>query len=144
MSEAEKYKQQLDESIKKAGGWDGTFALMRHTAVYDTEADREASITAIRNVLGKFGNLMTMKGDAVNGFPDSVPLSELDGNARVDPAMLEENLMFGDPDVVIAKLRQYEALGVDEFIYYASMGLDMDVQKRSLQSFIDKVVPHFA
>ena len=144
MSEAEKYKQQLDESIKKAGGWDGIFALMRHTAVYDTDADREASITAIRNVLGKFGKLMTMKGDAVNGFPDSVPLSELDGNARVDPAMLEENLMFGDPDVVIAKLRQYEALGVDEYIYYASMGLDMDVQKRSLQSFIDKVIPHFA
>jgi len=143
MSEAQKYKQQLNESIAKAGGWDGTFALMRHTAVYETDADRDASITAIRNVLGKFGNLMTKKGDVVNGFPDSIPLSELDGNVRVDPAMLEENLMFGNPDSVIAKLHQYETLGVDAYIYYASMGLDMDVQKRSLQGFIDKVMPHF-
>lgn len=144
MSEAEKYKQQLDESIEKAGGWQGTFALMRHTAVFENSADREASIGAIRRVLGKFGNLMTKSGDVVNGFPDSVSLEQLDGNVRVDPQMLEENLMFGDPQTVIAKLQQYQSLGVDAFIYYASMGLDMDVQKRSLQSFIDHVMPEFA
>ena len=52
--------------------------------------------------------------------------------------------MFGDPDTVITKLKAYEAIGVDSFIYYASMGLDMDVQKRSLQTFIDKVMPAMA
>jgi alkanesulfonate monooxygenase SsuD/methylene tetrahydromethanopterin reductase-like flavin-dependent oxidoreductase (luciferase family) len=58
--------------------------------------------------------------------------------------MLEENLAFGSPDTVADKVRQYEALGVDAFIYYASMGLDMERQKRSLQLFIDKVMPQFA
>lgn len=142
-SEAEKYKTQLDESIAKAGGWTGTFALMRHTSVYDTEDDRTATLGAIRNTLGKFGNLMMKKGDVVNGFPESIPLKDLAGNVRVDPAMLEENLTFGDPDTVIAKLRAYEDLGVDAYIYYASMGLDMAVQKRSLQLFIDRVMPAF-
>lgn len=143
-SEAEKYKAQLDESINKAGGWNGTFALMRHTSVYETEADRAATLGAVRNALGKFGNVMMKKGDVVNGFPESVPLEVLEGNARVDPEMLEENLTFGDPDTVIAKLRAYEEIGVDAYIYYASMGLDMDVQKRSLQLFIDRVMPAFA
>ena len=143
-SEAEKYKTQLDESIAKAGGWAGTFALMRHTSVYDTEDDHTATLGAIRNALGKFGNLMMKKGDVVNGFPESIPLKNLAGNVRVDPAMLEENLTFGDPDTVIAKLRAYEDLGVDAYIYYASMGLDMAVQKRSLQLFIDRVMPAFA
>ena len=143
-SEAEKYKTQLDESIAKAGGWTGTFALMRHTSVYDTEDDRTATLGAIRNALGKFGNLMMKKGDVVNGFPESIPLKDLAGNVRVNPAMLEENLTFGDPDTVIAKLRAYEDLGVDAYIYYASMGLDMAVQKRSLQLFIDRVMPAFA
>ena len=142
-SEAEKYKTQLDESIAKAGGWTGTFALMRHTSVYDTEDDRTATLGAIRNTLGKFGNLMMKKGDVVNGFPESIPLKDLAGNVRVDPAMLEENLTFGDPDTVIAKLRAYEDLGVDAYIYYASMGMDMAVQKRSLQLFIDRVMPAF-
>ena len=144
MAEAEKYKAQLDESIAKAGGWDGTFALMRHTAVYASEEDRAASMGAIRNVLGKFGNLMMKKGDVINGFPENVPLEELDGNVRVDPQMLEENLMFGSPAQVIEKLKAYEALGVDAFIYYASMGLDMGVQKRSLELFVHEVMPEFA
>ncbi len=143
MAEAEKYRAQLDEAIAKAGGWNGTFALMRHTSVYDNESDRAATMDSIRNVLGQFGNLMMKKGDVNNGFPDRVPLDELEGNVRVEPKMLEENLMFGDPDTVIAKLRAYEALGVDAFIYYASMGLDMEVQKRSLQLFIDRVMPEF-
>lgn len=144
-SEAEKYRTQLDESIAKAGGeWNRTFALMRHTALYANEADREHSISSVRHTLGQFGNLMMKKGDVHNGFPDSVPLSELDGNVRVEPNMLEENLMFGSPDTVISKIKQYENIGVDAFIYYASMGIDHDVQKRSLKLFIDEVMPAFA
>ena len=144
MAEAEKYGAQLDEAIAKAGGWNGTFALMRHTAVYENEADRSAVMGSIRNVLGQFGNLMMKKGDVQNGFPDAIPFAELEGNVRVEPKMLEENLMFGDPETVTAKIRAYEDLGVDAFIYYASMGLDMEVQKRSLQLFIDRVMPEFA
>jgi alkanesulfonate monooxygenase SsuD/methylene tetrahydromethanopterin reductase-like flavin-dependent oxidoreductase (luciferase family) len=144
MAEAEKYKAQLDESIAKAGGWNGTFALMRHTAVYDNEDDRAATLGSIRNVLGQFGNLMMKKGDVNNGFPEQVPFEELEGNVRVEPKMLEENLMFGSPDQVIAKLKAYEALGVDSFIYYASMGLDMEVQKRSMDLFINEVMPELA
>lgn len=144
MAEADKYKALLDEAIAKQGGWNGTFALMRHTAVYDNADDRATTLSAVRNALGRFGNLMMKKGDVVNGFPDVVPLAELDGNARVDPAMLEENLVFGSPEQVIAKLKSYEALGVDSFIYYASMGLDMDVQKRSMSLFINEVMPEFA
>ena len=144
-SEAEKYRAQLDEAIAKAGGtWTGKFAMMRHAGVWDNAADKAKTMDAIRNVLGLFGNLMMKKGDVVNGFPDAIPLEELDGNVRVDPAMLEENLMMGDPESVIAKLKQYQALGVDAFIYYASMGLDMDVQERSLRLFIEKVMPEFS
>ena len=54
------------------------------------------------------------------------------------------NLMFGTPDEVIAKLKEYEALGVDEFIYYASLGLGLAEQKRSLELFCKEVIPAFA
>jgi len=143
-AEAEKYRAHLDDAVAKAGGgWSRRFAMMRHTGVWDTEADREATMAAIRQVLGRFGNLMMKKGDVVNGFPEPVPLEELEGNVRVEPGMLEENLVFGTPGTVIEKLKKYQAIGVDSFIYYASMGLDMDIQKRSLQLFIDDVMPEF-
>ena len=57
--------------------------------------------------------------------------------------MLSTNLMFGTPDEVIAKLKPYEALGVDEFTYYASLGLGLKEQKRSLELFCKEVIPAF-
>ncbi len=143
-SEARTYRARLDEAIAKNGGkYDGTWAVMRHTAVYETQDDRKNAMSSVRNMLGQFGNLMMQRGAVVNGFPEKVPLEELDGNARVDPEMLEENLMFGTPGQVIDKLKKYEEIGVDAFLYYASMGMDMDQQKRSLQMFIDRVMPSF-
>ena len=144
MSEAETYRRSLDEAIAKAdNGWAGTFAVMRHTAVYANAADRSAAIAAIRNVLAQFGNLMMKRGRVDNGFPEPIPFAALEGNVRVDPDMLEENLMFGSTEQVIAKLQDYQRLGVDAFIYYASMGLGMDEQKRSMELFCREVMPAF-
>ena len=145
INELEAYKDRLEDSKARLNPhYSGKFTTMRHTAVYKTEADRQAALGAVRGVLGQFGNLMMKRGEVENGFPDPVPLAELDGNARVDPAMLEENLMFGSPEQVVAKLKSYDALGVDGFLYYASMGLGMENQKRSLQLFIDEVMPEFS
>ena len=46
-------------------------------------------------------------------------------------------------DEAIAKLKHYEKLGVDDFIYYASMGLGLKEQKRSLELFCNDVIPAF-
>ncbi|MGH1538890.1 MAG: LLM class flavin-dependent oxidoreductase [Arenicella sp.] len=143
-AEAELYKSQLDESIAKhSGTFDGRFVMMRHTAVYANDTDRSSALDSVRRQLGQFGNLMMKKGDVVNGFPDVVSLKDLEGNVFVDESMLEENLIFGSPDTVIEKLRLYDELGVDAFIYYASMGLGLEEQKRSLQLFVDEVMPAF-
>ena len=142
--EAETYKARLDDALEKAGNsFKPVFAMMRHTAVYENSQDREAALHAVRHNLSQFGNLMMKAGDVVNGFPDLIPLEKLEGNAFVDPEMLEENLMFGSPDAVIAKLKRYQALGVDAFLYYASMGLDQAAQKRSLELFVREVMPEF-
>jgi alkanesulfonate monooxygenase SsuD/methylene tetrahydromethanopterin reductase-like flavin-dependent oxidoreductase (luciferase family) len=144
MSEAVKYRGLLDDAIESHNpDWSGKFCMMRHAGVYENENDRNAVLDAIRHVLAQFGNLMMKKGDVIEGFPEAVALEELEGNARVDKASLEENLLFGTPDQVIEKLRAYEAMGIHAFVYYASMGLDLDNQKRSLELFIDKVMPAF-
>ncbi len=144
-SELKEYRQRLDNAIAANDGrFNGRWAVMRHASVYDNETDRAAAIDSVRHILGLFGNLMMKKGEVVNGFPDHIAPEELEGNVRFDPQMLETNLMFGSPDEVTTKLRAYEELGVDSFIYYASMGLGHDQQRRSLQLFIDHVLPEFA
>jgi alkanesulfonate monooxygenase SsuD/methylene tetrahydromethanopterin reductase-like flavin-dependent oxidoreductase (luciferase family) len=144
-AEAEKYRGQLDEAIAANGGAARPrFAMMRHAAVYTDAAGRDAALGAVRRVLGQFENLMRQSGDVVDGFPEPVALESLEGREQYEPAMLEENLMFGDPETVIAKLRRYEALGVDAFIYYASMGLGHAEQRRSMELFCEEVMPAFA
>ena len=145
MSEAELYKQRLDEAMAKFPDKPKPiFAMMRHTAVYDKPSDVDVPIKAIQRTLGQFENLFRNLGDVHNGFPREIPLNELEGREQYDPKMLQENLMFGTPDECIAKLKLYEALGVDQFTYYASMGLGHKEQKRSLELFINEVMPEFA
>jgi len=58
--------------------------------------------------------------------------------------MLQQNLMLGTPDEVIAKLKPYQDLGVDHFTYNMNIGLEFSRQKKSLGLFINEVMPAFA
>jgi alkanesulfonate monooxygenase SsuD/methylene tetrahydromethanopterin reductase-like flavin-dependent oxidoreductase (luciferase family) len=143
-AEAELYKKQLDEAVAATpGSKTPRFAMMRHTALYDNDDGRDAAIQALQGVLGQFENLFRNLGDVNNGFPKRIPLEELTDREQYNADMLEENLMFGSPERVIEKLKRYEALGVDDFIYYASMGLGHREQKHSMELFCNEVMPAF-
>lgn len=144
ISEVELYKSQLDASIAKhATGQHPTFAVMRHTALYEDSQGREAVITAIQKSMGMFENLFRNLSDVVDGFPKQIPLEELVEREQYNPNMLEQNLMLGSPDEVIQKLKRYEEIGVDDFVYLASMGLGQKEQKNSLALFCNEVIPAF-
>ncbi|MFZ5709624.1 MAG: LLM class flavin-dependent oxidoreductase [Pseudomonadota bacterium] len=145
MGEAGLYMARMNEALaENPGRKRPIMAMMRHTAVYDRKEDWMVPVRAAQRQLSQFENLFKNMGDVQNGFPKSIPFELLGNRAEYDPEMLGRNLMFGTPDEVIAKLREYEALGVDEFIYYASLGLGHAEQKRSMELFCRHVIPAFA
>ena len=145
MSEVELYRQRFDQACEKAGGaFKPTFAVMRHTAVYAHKDDWKTPVTSAQRQLSQFENLFKNLGDVENGFPKAIEFSELANREEYDPKMLHDHLLFGTPDEVITKLKRYEEIGVDEFIYYASLGLGQREQKRSLELFSREVMPAFA
>jgi len=145
MAEAEAYMNRMNEALaNNPGKKRPTMAMMRHTALYDRKEDWMMPVRAAQRQLSQFENLFKNMGDVENGFPKAIPFDQLGNRAEYDPEMLSRNLMFGTPDQVIAKLKEYEALGVDEFIYYASLGLGHAEQKRSLDLFCKEVIPAFA
>ena len=145
MSEAELYMSRMAEAMgANPGKRRPTMAMMRQTALYDRKEDWMVPVRAAQRVLSQFENLFKNMGDVENGFPKSIPLDQLGNRAEYDPQMLSRNLMFGTPDEVIAKLKLYEAMGVDEFIYYASLGLGHAEQERSMELFCKEVIPAFA
>jgi alkanesulfonate monooxygenase SsuD/methylene tetrahydromethanopterin reductase-like flavin-dependent oxidoreductase (luciferase family) len=145
MSEAETYMGRLNEAVaNNPGSKRPVMAMMRHTALYDRKEDWMVPVRAAQRQLSQFENLFKNMGDVENGFPKAIPFDQLGNRAEYDPEMLSRNLMFGTPDEVIAKLKAYQALGVDEFIYYASLGLGHKEQKRSMELFCKEVIPAFA
>ena len=144
-TEAEAYKERLDQALADNPGLPRpTFALMRHTVVYENPDGWGSAVQAAQNQFCKFANLFQNLGDVEHGFPKQVPLESLPNKEEFTAESLRENLMFGTPDDVIEKLKRYEALGVDAFIYYASLGLSLPEQKRSMELFCNEVIPAFA
>ena len=144
MDEAETYMGRMAEALaNNPGAKRPIMAMMRHTVLYDRAEDWMMPVRAAQRQLSQFENLFKNMGDVENGFPKSIPLDQLGNRAEYDPEMLTRNLMFGTPDQVIEKLKLYQAIGVDEFIYYASLGLGLKEQKRSMELFCKHVIPAF-
>lgn len=144
-SEVETYKGRLDEAMAaNPGAARPQLAMMRHTALYDSKDEWEVPVRAAQRQLGQFENLFKNLGDVKDGFPKQIPFEELANRNEYDPKMLSENLMFGTPDEVIEKLKPYQDIGCDAFIYYASLGLGHKEQKRSLELFCNEVIPAFS
>ena len=145
MSEGETYLGRLQTALdENPGHARPIFSAMRHTCVYDNKDDWMVPIEAARRQLAQFENLFKNAGGVENGFPAMIDLSTLENRDEYDPNMLQKNLMFGTPDEVISKLEPYRAIGVDDFIYNASYGLDRERQKSSLRLFCREVAPAFA
>jgi alkanesulfonate monooxygenase SsuD/methylene tetrahydromethanopterin reductase-like flavin-dependent oxidoreductase (luciferase family) len=145
-AEVETYMQRFHDSLAKApaGMPRPRFSTMRHTGVYGSEREAEVTVNSLKRVAGQFESLFRGDGGVENGFPTEIDLATLENRAEYNTDMLKTNLMFGTPDQVTAKLKRYEALGVDNFIYYATYGLPMEQQRKSLRLFADEVIPAFA
>ena len=142
MDEAQTYMSRLDEAVAaNPGKKRPVMAMKRHTAVNDRKEDWMAPVRAAQRQLSQFETLFKNLGDVKTGFPAETPLDSIANRAEYDPKMLSTNLMFGTPDEVVEKLKLYQALGVDSFIYYASMGFGLAEQKRSLERFCKNVIP---
>ena len=119
------------------------FMTMRHAAIWQKQDDADVYLEALIMQGRRFENLFRNLAPVVDGFPQEVDPSLLVNQAEYEPSNLLQNLIFGTPDETVAKLKQYEALGVDYFCYCASFGLDPAAQKKSLRLFIDEVMPAF-
>ena len=143
-SELEDYVARLELALAKSPDIARPqMTAMRYSAVWENDRDADLYVQSVQRQAGQFENLFKELGTVDDGFAETVSLEQVAHRAEYAPATLKENLMFGSVEQVIAKLRMYEALKVD-FMYCASYGAPMQAQKRSLQLFIDAVMPAFA
>jgi alkanesulfonate monooxygenase SsuD/methylene tetrahydromethanopterin reductase-like flavin-dependent oxidoreductase (luciferase family) len=116
--------------------------VLRRTCVYDRPAQwREIAQTEYRYAR-RFAGLFQTSGTVVDGFPAALP-DEDDATRDERLLQIQQAMMFGTPDEVTQRLRAYEALGFDYFCYGANFDLPHHQARRSLDLFIERVMPHF-
>ena len=82
-------------------------------------------------------------GEVRDGFAAPLDIAEMAMRAEDHAEAIRDGMILGTPDEVVAKLKQYQAVGVDQFCYGASFGLPHAIARRSLELFITDVMPHF-
>jgi alkanesulfonate monooxygenase SsuD/methylene tetrahydromethanopterin reductase-like flavin-dependent oxidoreductase (luciferase family) len=120
------------------------FLMLRRTCVYLPEDGWVVPVRASVEYSRQFENLFRNVGAVNNGFPEPADWAQLANRDDYKPETVRDSMMFGTPEQVVAKLKQYQAAGVDQFCYGASFGLPHKLAVRSLELFISKVMPHFA
>lgn len=119
--------------------------VLRHTHVHaESDPDgwrpaAEAVNRFYRTFDAWFANLTT----PVDGFLEPSPESKFAERPEFSPESLHRTAMIGTPDEVIARIKHYESLGVDEFSFWIDNGLSHEEKRASLQLFVDHVVPAF-
>jgi alkanesulfonate monooxygenase SsuD/methylene tetrahydromethanopterin reductase-like flavin-dependent oxidoreductase (luciferase family) len=119
------------------------FMMLRRACVYPRPDEWEVPVAANAHYARRFESLFHDVGGVTNGFPEPVDLALAADPRAYDVDTIRDSMVFGTPQEVVEKLKQYEAAGVDQFCYGASFGLPHAFERRSLELFITEVMPHF-
>lgn len=119
--------------------------VLRHTHVHrpeDPDGWRPAA-EAIQRFYRTFDAWFGNKQTPDNGFLEPSPTSKFEGRPEFEPESLHKTAMIGTPEEVIDRIRHYQELGVDEYSFWCDNSLPHEEKKKSLQLFIEQVVPAF-
>lgn len=118
--------------------------LLRHAWVGADEREIAVGVEAMRRFYAYFEGWFRNEGNVVNGFCPPIPDAELDAREDYAPAHVRASHLIGSPDEVVARLRRYAELGVDQFSIWIDNTLDHAAKRRMLDLWIREVLPAFA
>ncbi len=118
--------------------------LLRHAWVGASEAEIDRGVQALRRFYATFEGWFRNEGNVVDGFCPPIPDAELAERPDYAPDVVRASHLVGSPDEVIARLKAYEALGVDQFSLWIDNSLGHADKRRMLDLWVDEVLPAFA
>ena len=119
--------------------------VLRHTHIHSADEPDgwRPAAAAISRFYRTFDAWFGNKTTPVDGFLAPSPESKFEGRPEFELDSLHRTAMIGTPDEVIARLKHYEELGVDEFSFWCDNSLPHDEKRKSLELFIKEVAPTF-
>ena len=119
-------------------------SLLQHTFVTDGPAETAALVEDLSAWYGLFGAWFANKRPITQGIMAPLTPEERAAAPQFAPEKIARNLVIGEPDAVIARLKGYEAMGYDQFAIWIDAGIDHARKRKSLDLFVRHVLPAFA
>lgn len=119
--------------------------VLRHTHVHATDEPDgwRPAAEAINRFYRTFDAWFGNKTNPVDGFLEPSSEAKFAERPEFEPESLHKTAMIGTPAEVIARLRHYEELGIDEYSFWIDNSMSHEDKRRSLELFINEVVPAF-
>lgn len=118
--------------------------VLRHTYVGETEADLNQAAEELSEWYCTFGAWFKNNREVRNGSIAPLSAKERAKIEMFSPENMRKNHIVGTPAQVIERLKFYESMGYDEYSIWLDNGMDHQRKKKTLQLFIDQVIPAFA
>lgn len=118
--------------------------LLQHAFVSDSPEETEALAKDLSAFYCLFGAWFANKRPIRQAIMAPLSEEEMGQMPQYAPDVVRRNLVIGEPDEVIARLKGYEALGFDQFSIWIDSGISHARKKKSLELFIRHVMPAFA
>jgi flavin-dependent trigonelline monooxygenase, oxygenase component len=118
--------------------------LLQHTFVSDGAAETAALVEDLSKFYGLFGAWFQNERPVTQAIMAPLTAAERAAMPHYAPEQIARNLVIGEPDAVIARLKGYEALGFDQFSLWIDSGISHARKRKSLERFIRDVLPAFA
>jgi len=117
--------------------------LLRHTFVGETEIEVVQGAKDISRFYCYFGAWFKNERPINQGLIKPLSEEEIAKIEMYSPENMRRNSIIGKPDEVIRRIKDCEDLGYDEYSYWIDSSMSFKAKKRSLELFINKVMPAF-
>ena len=137
LDEVRSLRERLDAAVAKDGGrFEPRMMVLRDTYVATDEAEIEAAIDGVLFGEGYFRNLFRTDGDVRGGWVTYVDPEAVEGDAELFKRdEIRKAQMFDTAEGLLERLREYERLGTDTYLYNATWGLPYELEIESIRRF---------
>lgn len=117
--------------------------VLRHAYIAESEDDAKRGAQEMNTFYNYFGAWFKNERTVSNGLIEMLTNDEIEAHPIYSAEAMRKNQIIGEPPEVIARLKDYEAMGYDEFSFWIDSGMSFERKKASLQRFIRHVMPAF-
>jgi flavin-dependent trigonelline monooxygenase, oxygenase component len=117
--------------------------LLMHGFVGRDEADCQRAAEDLKRFYCYFAAWFKNERPVRQALIQELTAAEMDLMENYAAPLMRRNQVIGTSEEVIRRLKNYEALGYDEFSLWIDSGMTFARKKESLKRFIEEVVPEF-